>query len=132
MEKFKILVFSGEEESLYSFLKFVNNNPEYKVFSVDTKKPVERCLSCLENNFIDIVVLDIDSSSTAADDILQVIEDKQPSANVIIISNVIDNEKLIRYSASGADRYLGKPFDPMQLLRMIKSTPNYKSYRKFA
>ncbi|MGD9679092.1 MAG: response regulator [Vulcanibacillus sp.] len=68
----------------------------------------------------DILTLDITMPEMNGIEALKIITSNDPSANVIMISALNQNNKILEALEIGAKNYIAKPYEPNQVLNAIK------------
>ncbi|MFF2482745.1 response regulator transcription factor [Paenibacillus sp. NPDC058071] len=101
--------------------RFITINLENNGFSVSEAADGERALQAYESNRPAVIVLDIMLPNASGFEICQKIREKD--ANVIIIMVTARGQDLdkIKGLEIGADDYLVKPFNPLELVARIKA-----------
>lgn len=116
MEKYNILIIDDEKE-IVDLIRIYLKNEGYCVFQAFNG---DEGIAILRSSKIDLAILDIMMPGT---DGLQVCRQIRDSSNIPIImlsAKAQDMDKILGLG-TGADDYLTKPFNPMELMARVKS-----------
>ena len=113
---YHILLCDDEEDILYA-LKVYLQNPEYQFFEAHTGKEAVRIV---KENMIDLVLMDIMMPEM---DGLQALGEIRKISNVPVIFLTAKGEEMDKIVGlgEGADDYVTKPFNPMEVVARVKS-----------
>jgi len=98
----------------YNVLKFYNSNDAIK---------------CIDNEKIDFAILDIMLKDIDGFEICKYIRDKGFNFPIIMLTAKIEDKDKIQGLMIGADDYITKPFNPLELVARVKSS--YRRYTKY-
>lgn len=90
-------------------------------FRVSLSSSKQECDECLATHKIDIVILDVLLPDGSGLDICQNIRQQSPDIVVILVTALREDIDRIVGLEIGADDYLGKPFNPRELLARIRA-----------
>lgn len=121
MDKANILVVDDEKRVRDEISEFLSEN-KYKVYNAALPSEAFRILSEKE---IDIVILDIKLPEMDGLSALEVIKEKYPDLEVIMISGHGDMNSVIEAMRKGASDFFPKPFRLMDINLAIKRTTRY-------
>lgn len=76
----------------------------------------------------DVVTMDITMPVLDGIESLRKIKDDYPEAKVIMVTAAGQKTKMVEAVQNGADEFVGKPFDPEQLKRIISKVLKQTSY----
>ena len=119
-----ILVVDDEHE-IANIVALYLQNDEYKVFKCYTG---EEALRCIDNNAIDLAILDVMLPDIDGFEILRIIR-KKYNFPVIMLTAKVDATDRITGLTLGADDYIPKPFNPLELVARVKA--QLRRYRGF-
>jgi two-component system alkaline phosphatase synthesis response regulator PhoP len=112
------ILLAEDEHNLHDIIKLNLELEGYKVFSAfDGKKAIE----IHQNSKIGLIILDVMMPLINGFDVCQTIRLEDQQTPIIILSARDQNEDKIEGLESGADDYLGKPFNMKELLLRIKN-----------
>jgi excisionase family DNA binding protein len=100
--------------------EFVRINLELEGYVVREADRAEEALAVIEGEEPDLVLLDVVMPGTDGWQLLQRMQERHGSIPVIMFSGKIDEENPGEATRRGADDFLGKPFDPKQLVERAK------------
>ncbi len=111
-----ILLCDDEEDILYA-LKVYLQNPEYQFFEAHTGKEAVRIV---QENMIDLVLMDIMMPEMNG---LEALSEIRKFSNVPVLFLTAKSEEMDKIVGlgEGADDYVTKPFNPMELVARVKS-----------
>ena len=72
----------------------------------------------------DIAIVDLDMPIMNGYEISEILRDKHPDINVLILTMIDDEQSIIRMVKSGVKGYLGKDINPSELKKAIESVNN--------
>ncbi len=103
--------------------KLVKVNLELSEFVVEEAWDGDTALKVLKSDAPDLMVLDLMMPRTDGWDILKMVRERQDIKDlpIILLTAKIHDEDLIRGWEMGADDYVIKPFDPVQLSDRVKA-----------
>ena len=100
--------------------EFVRVNLELAGYSVREAERAEEALAVVESEAPDLVLLDVVMPGTDGWQLLQRMQERHGSIPVIMFSGKVDEETAGEATRLGADDFVGKPFDPQQLVERAK------------
>lgn len=120
-----ILVVDDEKE-IADLVEVYLKNENYNVYKCYTS---EDAINCINNNDIDLAILDIMIGKTDGFEICKMIRDKDLKYPVIMLTAKIEASDKITGLTLGADDYMTKPFNPLELVARVKSA--LRRYTKY-
>lgn len=90
-------------------------------YRVETASTGEEALERLKHIEPDLVLLDINMPGLNGYETLEAIRNRQTYCSVIFVSARSETEEIVRGLDSGADDYVCKPFDPVELLARVRA-----------
>ena len=115
-EKSKILVVD-DEDALRTVLSIGLTSEGY---NVSTASDGDEAISGLQKETFDLVVLDIKMPRMNGFEVLKVIKEKHPTTKVVVATGSGDLKDAIESKKLGAEGFVGKPYDLVDLLTTIK------------
>ncbi|MHA1539968.1 MAG: response regulator [Alphaproteobacteria bacterium] len=115
--KYHLLVVDDDQRLADLLQRFLTENG----FQVSAVGNVPEARSALHNFAFDLIVLDIMMPGETGLDFLKELRDKNDQRPVLMLTAMGEVEDRIEGLEGGADDYLGKPFEPAELLLRIKS-----------
>jgi excisionase family DNA binding protein len=102
--------------------EFVRVNLEMDGYAVREAGSAEEGLSALEGEPPDLVLLDVMMPQVDGFEMLRKMQEEHGlgSVPVVMFSGKVDEETASRASREGAQAFIGKPFDPQQLIESTK------------
>jgi excisionase family DNA binding protein len=102
--------------------EFVRVNLEMDGYAVREAADAEEGLAALEDESPDLILLDVMMPGMDGWDMLRRVQERHGVGTipVIMFSGKVDDETAERAHARGAQAFLGKPFDPQQLIESTK------------
>ena len=120
-----ILVLDDEKE-IADLVEVYLKNENYNVFKFyDSKEAIK----CIENQKLDFAILDVMIKDVDGFEICKMIRDKRLNFPVIMLTAKIEDKDKIQGLTLGADDYITKPFNPLELIARVKSA--YRRYTKY-
>ena len=120
-----ILVLDDEKE-IADLVEVYLKNENYNVFKFYDSK---EALKCIENQKLDVAILDVMIKDVDGFEICKMIRDKGLNFPVIMLTAKIEDKDKIQGLTLGADDYITKPFNPLELIARVKSA--YRRYTKY-
>ena len=111
-----ILVVDDEHE-IANIVALYLQSDEYKVFKCYTG---EEALRCVDSNNIDLAILDVMLPDIDGFEILRRIR-KKYTFPVIMLTAKVDATDRITGLTLGADDYIPKPFNPLEMVARVKA-----------
>ncbi len=100
--------------------EFVRMALEFEVYAVSDVGSAEEGLAVLEEEAPDLILLDVMMPELDGWQMLQRIQERHGSIPVIMFSGKIDQRSAAEAASRGAQGFIGKPFDPEQLIESAK------------
>ncbi len=120
-----ILVVDDEKE-IADLVELYLKNENYNVFKFYDS---EEAIKCIENEKIDMAILDVMIDGKDGFEICKIIRNKDFTYPVIMLTAKIDDKDKIAGLTIGADDYITKPFNPLELVARVKSA--LRRYTKY-
>ncbi|MBQ6819694.1 MAG: response regulator transcription factor [Clostridium sp.] len=125
MDKEKILIVDDEKE-IRDLIEIYLKGEGYRVIKAENG---EEALNILESNDIDLIVLDVMMPKVNGIDTCLKIREEREMPIIMLSAKSEDIDKILGLN-TGADDYLTKPFNPLELVARIKS--QLRRYKKFS
>jgi excisionase family DNA binding protein len=100
--------------------EFIRINLELEGYAVREAERAEEALAAIEDQSPDLVLLDVVMPGTDGWEMLQRMQERHGSIPVIMFSGKIDEATAGEAARRGAEGFIGKPFDPQQLVERAK------------
>jgi excisionase family DNA binding protein len=100
--------------------EFVRVNLESEGYSVVEAESAEQALAAIEDQAPDLVLLDVVMPGIDGWQMLQRMQERHGSIPVIMFSGKVDEQSAAQAAKGGAKGFVGKPFDPQELLSRAK------------
>ena len=100
--------------------EFVRVNLELEGYSVREAKGAEEALAAIEDQAPELVLLDVVMPGVDGWQMLQRMQERYGSIPVIMFSGQVDERSATQAEERGARAFVGKPFDPQQLIERAK------------
>jgi excisionase family DNA binding protein len=100
--------------------EYMRVNLEIEGYSVREAESAEQALEAIANQAPDLVLLDVVMPGVDGWQMLQRLQEKYGSIPVIMFSGKVDERALAEAAERGAHGFIGKPFDPQQLIERAK------------
>ena len=120
-----ILVVDDEKE-IADLVELYLKNENYNVFKFYNSK---EAIKCIENEKLDMAILDVMIDGKDGFEICKIIRSKDFTYPVIMLTAKIDDKDKIAGLTIGADDYITKPFNPLELIARVKSA--LRRYTKY-
>ena len=120
-----ILVLDDEKE-IADLVEVYLKNENYTVYKCYT---AEDAIQCIQNQVLDMAILDVMVQGKNGFEICQMIRDEGYRFPVIMLTAKIQDEDKITGLTLGADDYITKPFNPLELVARVKSA--LRRYTKY-
>ena len=120
-----ILVLDDEKE-IADLVELYLNNENYNVYKFYTSK---EALQCIDNIKLDLAILDVMIAGKDGFEICKYIRDKNLNFPIIMLTAKIEDKDKITGLTLGADDYITKPFNPLELVARVKSA--LRRYTKY-
>ena len=96
--------------------EFMRVNLEMEGYSVREAASADEALEALEDQAPELVLLDVVMPGVDGWQMLQRMQERHGSIPVIMFSGKVDEQTAVEATRRGADDFVGKPFDPQQLV----------------
>ncbi len=100
--------------------EFIRVNLEMEGYSVAEAAGAEDALQAIDGQTPDLVLLDVVMPGVDGWQMLQRMQERHGSIPVIMFSGKIDEESVADAARRGVQGFIGKPFDPQQLIDRAK------------
>ncbi|MCR4781298.1 MAG: response regulator transcription factor [Lachnospiraceae bacterium] len=117
MKRYRILI-AEDDSDIVGVLKLYLENEGYEVLSAPNGK---KALDILENETIDLALFDIMMPEMNGYELIQKARESYNFPIIIISAKREDSDKIIGLNI-GADDYLTKPFNPLEVIARVKSS----------
>lgn len=111
-----ILVVDDERE-IADVVELYLKNDEYNIFKFYTG---QEAIDCIENTKIDLALLDVMLPDIDGFEILKKIREKYTFPVIMLTAKIEDKDKITGLTM-GADDYIPKPFNPLELVARVKA-----------
>jgi len=116
MRKYRVLI-AEDDADIVGVLRLYLENEAYEVLSAPNGR---KAYELIENNDIDIALFDIMMPEMNGYDLIQKVREKYTFPIIVISAKREDSDKIIGLNI-GADDYLTKPFNPLEVIARVKS-----------
>lgn len=114
----KTILIVEDENDIVELLKLYLESENYKVL---TSSNGLECLEMLKTNSVDMIIADIMMPKMNGYELIKEIRNKDLKIPIIIISaKNMDNDKIVGLNI-GADAYITKPFNPLEVIAQVKA-----------
>lgn len=120
-----ILVLDDEKE-IADLVELYMKNEDYNVFKFYDSN---EAINCINTQKLDMAILDVMIKDIDGFEICKYIRDKGLNFPVIMLTAKIEDKDKIQGLTVGADDYITKPFNPLELVARVKSA--YRRYTKY-
>jgi excisionase family DNA binding protein len=100
--------------------EFMRVNLEMEGYTVREASSADEALAALEDQAPQLVLLDVVMPGVDGWQMLQRMQERHGSIPVIMFSGKVDDESVADAEQRGARAFVGKPFDPQQLIERAK------------
>jgi excisionase family DNA binding protein len=101
--------------------EFMRVNLEIEGYTVRESENAEQALDAIANEAPDLVLLDVVMPGVDGWELLQKLQERHGSIPVIMFSGQVDERSAAEAEERGARGFVGKPFDPQELLNRAKA-----------
>ena len=119
-ERSKILIADDEE----TLLTMLSKELVYQGYEVCTAVDGEDAISMLQRNSFDLILLDIKMPRRNGFEVLKVIKERYPMTKVVMLTGFGDLKNAIESRKLGADNFIAKPYDLVDLLSTVERLLN--------
>lgn len=120
-----ILVLDDEKE-IADLVELYLKNENYNVYKFYTSEKAMECINTLE---LDLAILDVMIKGKDGFEICKYIRERKLNFPIIMLTAKIDDKDKITGLTLGADDYITKPFNPLELVARVKSA--LRRYTKY-
>jgi DNA-binding response OmpR family regulator len=114
----KVLIVDDEENVCHSVKKILGR----KGYEVSQALTVDDAVNLINDMTFDLVITDLMIPGTNGMELVQIIHDKYPELDVIMITGYASIESAVSATKLGACGYLPKPFTPDELTKLTEQT----------
>ncbi len=100
--------------------EFMRVNLEMEGYTVREASSADEALAAIEDQAPELVLLDVVMPGVDGWQMLQRMQERHGSIPVIMFSGKVDDESIADAERRGARAFVGKPFDPQQLIERAK------------
>jgi excisionase family DNA binding protein len=101
--------------------EYMRVNLEIEGYTVREAEGADEALEAIEDKAPDLVLLDVVMPEVDGWQLLQKLQERYGSIPVIMFSGQVDRRSAARAEEHGARAFVGKPFDPQELLARAKT-----------
>jgi excisionase family DNA binding protein len=101
--------------------EYVRVNLELEGYTVREAESADTAFEAIENQAPDLVLLDVVMPDIDGWGLLQKLQERHGSITVIMFSGQVDEQSAAQATERGARGFVGKPFDPQELLARAKA-----------
>lgn len=112
-----ILVLDDEKE-IADLVEVYLKNENYNVYKFYNSN---EAIKCIENVKLDLAILDVMIAGVDGFELCKLIRDKNLNFPIIMLTAKIEDRDKITGLTLGADDYMTKPFNPLELVARVKS-----------
>lgn len=120
-----ILVLDDEKE-IADLVELYMKNEDYNVFKFYNSN---EALNCINTQKLDMAILDVMIKDVDGFEICKYIRSRRLNFPIIMLTAKIEDKDKIQGLTMGADDYITKPFNPLELVARVKSA--YRRYTKY-
>ena len=120
-----VLVLDDEKE-IADLVELYLKNENYTVYKCYNS---EDAIKCIDNKTIDLAILDVMVKGKSGFEICTYIREKNLNFPIIMLTAKIEDKDKIAGLTIGADDYITKPFNPLELMARVKSA--LRRYTKY-
>lgn len=112
-----VLVLDDEKE-IADLVEVYLQNENYNVYKFYTS---EEAIKCIDTTLLDLAILDVMIQGKNGFEICRYIREKKLKFPIIMLTAKIEDNDKIKGLTLGADDYITKPFNPLELVARVKS-----------
>ena len=120
-----ILILDDEKE-ITDLVEVYLKNENYNVYKFYTSR---EAINCIDTTTLDLAILDVMIQGKNGFEICKYIRDKGFNFPIIMLTAKIEDNDKIKGLTLGADDYITKPFNPLELVARVKSA--LRRYTKY-
>lgn len=121
-----VLILDDEKE-IADLVEVYLKNENYNIYKFYDSK---EAIACIDNTELDLAILDVMISGKDGFEICKYIRDKDLNFPIIMLTAKIEDNDKIMGLTLGADDYITKPFNPLELVARAKSA--LRRYTKYS
>jgi CheY-like chemotaxis protein len=91
-------------------------------YQVKGARTLRKATKRLKKHKFDLVLTDVHLGGDSGFDVLQIAHEKRPEARIMLMSSQVDPELIEQALASGATRFISKPFRVKELLQAVEES----------
>lgn len=114
---YNILVLDDEKE-IADLVELSLSSNEFNIYKFNNSK---KALECIDNTHLDMAILDVMLPDINGFEICKIIREKY-NFPILMLTAKVDDVSKINGLSIGADDYITKPFNPLELLARVKSS----------
>lgn len=118
VEPMRVLIVEDEERLAENIAAALREGPGY---AVDIAGDGDTGAYLAERGEYDLIVLDLMLPKVSGPDVLQRLRKKGQKAPVLVLTAITSKASIVELLNSGADDYVGKPFDLGELIARVKA-----------
>ena len=112
-----VLILDDEKE-IADLVELYLKNENYNIYKFYTS---EEAIDCINTTKLDLAILDVMIAGKDGFEICKYIRDKNLNFPIIMLTARIEDKDKITGLTLGADDYITKPFNPLELIARVKS-----------
>lgn len=113
----KNILIIEDDIDIIELLKLYLEANNFKVFSSNDGK---KALNLIDNNNIDLLIVDIMMPSISGYEVIKMVREKYNIPIIVLSAKILDSDKILGLNL-GADAYLTKPFNPLEVIAYINA-----------
>ena len=113
-----VILIVDDEISALEALRMIFKN-DYQVLTAQTSR---QALDLLENEFVDLVILDITMPDISGMEVLRIIKEKAADVAVVMVTATKNIKTVVEAMKLGASNYVVKPFDVEEIRVVVQKT----------
>lgn len=107
-----------DEKEIADLVEVYLQNENYNVYKFYTS---EEAIKCIDTTLLDLAILDVMIQGKNGFEICRYIREKKLKFPIIMLTAKIEDNDKIKGLTLGADDYITKPFNPLELVARVKS-----------
>lgn len=115
-----------DEKEIADLVEVYLKNENYTIYKYYTS---EEAIQCIDTVNLDFAILDVMMKGKNGFEICKYIRDKNLTFPIIMLTAKIEDKDKITGLTIGADDYITKPFNPLELVARVKSA--FRRYTKY-
>lgn len=113
----KNILIIEDDLDIIELLKLYLEANNFKVFSSDDGT---KAIDLIEENNIDLLIVDIMMPGISGYEVIKMVREKHNIPIIVLSAKILDNDKILGLNL-GADAYLTKPFNPLEVIAYINA-----------